>query len=103
MSTKILDLNNIERKLFWMLFGVVICAVVFYLYSAFALTFAVVERDKALSTSRTLALNASNLEQEYMALQNIVTLSFAEKQGFKEVTPKFTLISSNSDTLALLR
>lgn len=103
MSTKILDFNNIERKLFWIFFGSVVLAVGFYLYSAFALTFAVVERDKALSSVRTMALSSADLEQEYMMLQNTVTLSFAEKQGFREVAPKFTLTSSNSEMLALSR
>ncbi|MEK7460410.1 MAG: hypothetical protein AAB628_02580 [Patescibacteria group bacterium] len=103
MTTKILDFSNIDRKLFWILSGSIVFAVGFYLYSAFTLTFAVVERDRALSSARTIALGAAGLEQEYMALQNTVTLSFAEKRGFMEVAPKFTGGSSKPDTLALSR
>lgn len=103
MTTKTLDFINIERKLFWMLFGGIIFAVGFYLYTAVSLTMAVIERDEAVSSSRSIALSVSNQEQEYMQLKNTVTLSTAVDQGFKEVTPKYASNSFEPDAIAILR
>ncbi len=90
MTTKILDLNNIERKLFWAFSAFFVGLLAFYLYSALSLTIAGVERDQMSHSSRTLALQASDLEGEYMGIQNSVTILNAEKLGFSEVVAKFS-------------
>lgn len=102
MTTKTLDFTNIERKLFWILAGAIVVAVGFYLYSAISLTIAVIDRDNALSSTRTLSAQVAGLEQQYMEVQNTVTLSVAQEKGFKEVAPRYTG-SVSPDTLALSR
>ena len=56
MTTKVLDLNNIERKLFWAFASFFAIAISFYLYSVLSLTLNVVERDRTASAVRELAL-----------------------------------------------
>ncbi len=102
MTTKILDLNNIERKLFWAFSVLFVGLIAFYLYSVLSLTVAGVERDHMSSTSRTLALQASDLESEYMGIQNSVTISNAKELGFHEVVVKFTGLPDSGNTSAKL-
>lgn len=90
MTTKVLDFNNIERKLFWILAGALAVCLAFYLYSVLSLTVNVVERDRALGMARTLATEAGDLESEYLTRQNAITLAAAHDLGFKEVSAKFT-------------
>ncbi len=90
MTTKILDLNNIERKLFLAFSGLFVVLISFYLYSVFSLTVAGVERDQMSHVSRDIALHVGDLEGEYMGIQNSVTILGAEKLGFREVAAKFT-------------
>lgn len=90
MTTKVLDLDNIERKLFWALASFFVLAISFYLYSALSLTMSAIDRDRTASAVRELAAHTGSLESEYLGLQNSVTLAFAEKLGLKEVSVKFT-------------
>lgn len=89
MTTKIL-VNNIERKLFWLLAGFLGIAVSWYLYSAISLVTSVVARDHAVSAAREKMASASELEREYVSLQNSVTFTRAQELGFDEVHAKFT-------------
>jgi hypothetical protein len=89
MTTKVLDLDNIERKLFWALASFFALALSFYLYSALSLTMSVVERDRTASAVRELAAHTGALEAEYLGRQNSVTLAYAEWLGLKEVSVKF--------------
>ncbi|HAT68518.1 MAG: hypothetical protein A2481_04265 [Candidatus Yonathbacteria bacterium RIFOXYC2_FULL_47_9] len=89
MTTKVLDLNNIERKLFWAFASFFAIAISFYLYSVLSLTLNVVERDRTASAVRELAAQTGALEAEYLGLQNSVTLAYAEGLGLKEVAVKF--------------
>lgn len=101
MTTKTLELNNIERVVFWALAVGLGAAIALYLYSVLSMTVSVVARDRVLSEVRTLSATASELEQEYMNMQNSVTLAHAETLGFKEVAPKFS--TGSSAPLAVLR
>jgi len=90
MTTKVLDLNNIERKLFWTLAAFFGLSLALYFYSVMSLTMSVVERDRTASLSRDLVAHAGDLEAEYLGLQNSVTLAYAEEHlGLKEVAVKF--------------
>lgn len=89
MTTKVLDLDNIERKLFWALASFCTFALSFYLYSVLSLTMSVVERDRTASAVRELAAHSGEIEAEYLGLQNSVTLAYAEGLGLKEVSVKF--------------
>lgn len=90
MTTKTLDFNNIEHKLFWILSGVITLLISIYLYSAFSLTVNAVERNKMSQTARDMELKVGALETEYMKIQNSITLTYAKDLGLKEVTAKFT-------------
>lgn len=92
MTTQILDLNNIERKLFWILSGSLGVVIAVYLYSAFSLMGSVVARDRMSTLSHNASITSGNLEQEYLTLKNSITLERAEGLGFKEVPAKFTTI-----------
>lgn len=99
MTTKIL-VNNIERKLFWLLAGFLVVIILLYSYSAISLVTSVVARDHAVSAAREKTASASELESEYVSLQNSVTLARAREFGFDEVRAKFTQESSR--TLSLI-
>lgn len=90
MTTKVLDLNNIERKFFWVLLAMFGVLVAFYMYSILSITINGVEREQMTRTIRTLALTAGDLETEYFTVQNSITLARAESLGLKEVTPRYT-------------
>lgn len=89
MTTKTLDLNNIEQKIFWVLALLVGVVVSFYLYSVVSLTIAVVDRNSMNNAAHQLANQASELETEYLSQTNSVTLAYAQSLGFHEVTAKF--------------
>jgi len=90
MTTKTLDLSNIERKIFWALVSLLGLVAVFYLYSVLTLTVAVVDRNNMNRTAHELASTAGTLEADYLAQSNAVTLAYAKNLGFKEVNAKFT-------------
>ncbi|OHA78953.1 MAG: hypothetical protein A3B07_01505 [Candidatus Yonathbacteria bacterium RIFCSPLOWO2_01_FULL_43_27] len=99
MTTKIL-VNNLERKLFWLLVGFLGLSFFLYFYFVISLTVAGVERDRVVSQMREMTTQASMLEQEYMHLQNSVTLAHASDLGFKEVTAKFSHTTHDKFSLA---
>jgi len=90
MTTKTLDLNNIERKIFWVLSTALAVVLAFYLYSALVITLAGVDRNNMSRTVQELASQAGSLEAEYLAEMNRVTLTYAQNLGFHEVNAKFT-------------
>jgi hypothetical protein len=90
MTTKTLDLYNIEQKIFWVLASLLGLVAAFYLYSAFSLTLAVVARDNNVQASHNLANTAGSLEAEYLAQTNSVTLAYAQNLGFHEINAKYT-------------
>ena len=89
MTTKTLDLNNIERKIFWILTSMVAIISVFYLYSAASITIAVVDRNNMNRSALELSNKAGQLESEYFRLTNSVTLPFAQNLGFHEVSTRY--------------
>jgi hypothetical protein len=98
MTTQTLDLNNIERKIFWTLASFIVGTLGFYLYSVASLTVAVVDRDHMNVAAHELANKTAEIERQYLAQANSITLAYAESIGFHEVGAKFTgatLIASN--------
>lgn len=89
MTTKTLDLNNIERKIFWILAFLLGVVVLFSSYSVATLSIAVVERNTANSAAHELAVKSGSLEAQYISQSNAVTLSYAKELGFSEVNAKF--------------
>ena len=96
MTTKTLDLNDIERKLFWFFAVLIGICLVMYLYSVMSLTVNGVERDRMVRAAREVSNTAGDLEQEYLGLQNHVTLSYAENLGFREISAKYTGSSADN-------
>ncbi len=101
MTTKTLDLNNVESKLFWTLAVLLGICIMVYTYSISSLTVNVVERDRMSRTAHEIAIKVGDLEQEYLSLQKGVTLAYAQELGFKEVTAKYT--SQESPKLSFAR
>lgn len=89
MTTKTLDLNNIERKIFWTLATCLGVVLAFYLYSVVSLTLAVVARNGAEQATHELANTSSTLEAEYLAQTKSITLAYAQSLGFNEVAAKY--------------
>src|SRR3989344_5346227 len=96
MTTQILDLNNIERKIFWILAAFIGATIAFYLYSVLALTVAGVDRDRLSRASHDLATKAGDFEAEYLSHSNAVTLARAHELGFREVDAKFAGLSATA-------
>ncbi|PIY58262.1 MAG: hypothetical protein COY98_02470 [Candidatus Yonathbacteria bacterium CG_4_10_14_0_8_um_filter_43_17] len=90
MITKTLALNNIERKIFWVLLVSLCVFVSFYLYSALAITLAGVDRSNINRTLSEMSDNTGALEAEYLSMTNGFTLSYAKQLGFQEKKEKFT-------------
>lgn len=100
MTTKIL-VNNLERKLFFLLAGFLGIAIFLYFYSVIALTLSAVARDRTLALVRERGVVASATEREYIQLQNGMTRERAQALGFNEVSVKFT--QGNTDKLSSAR
>ena len=98
MTTQILDLNNIERKLFWILTGSLGVVLAIYFYASFSLMGSVVARDRISSLSHNMSISSVELEQEYLGLKNSITLARARELGFSEVPVKFITASSLDDS-----
>jgi len=103
MTTKTLEFNNIERKIFWILATALGVVVIFYLYSVLTLTVAVVDRNSMNASAHELASRASELETEYLSQTNSITLAYAETLGFSEVNAKFAHRGTEVASLAMAR
>lgn len=101
MTTKILDLDNIERKLFWALTALLAVCVAMYLYSVLSLTVSVVERDRMSRTMHEVSTKAGDMDREYITLQNGVTLEYAHRLGFQDVAAKFTGATSAASAVGV--
>lgn len=88
MTTKIF-VNNLERKLFFLLAGFLGVAVFLYFYSVISLTLSAVARDRTLALVRERGVVVSAKEREYIQLQNGMTRERAQELGFAEVSVKF--------------
>ena len=99
MTTQTLELNNIERKLFWSLSALLLLVLSFYLYSVASLTLAVIDRDHINSTAHELAAKEAEVEQQYLAKTNSITLAYAQSIGFREVSAKFADSQAQNGTM----
>lgn len=96
MTTEVLRLHNIGQKLFFVIASLLGAALLFYFYAVFTMTVAVVDRNHAIAMAHTVASTQGDLEQEYMSLQNNITLARAQELGLTEVAAKFTGASHNN-------
>lgn len=88
MTTKIF-VNNLDRKLFFLLAGFLSVAIAVYLSAMISLTVSAVSRDRLLALARAEHAAVSAEEREYVRLQNDITLARARELGFAEVSVKF--------------
>ena len=88
MTTKIF-VNNIERKLFWILAGFLGVVAAFYLYSILSITMSVVAHDRFVAHIHEISAEVSSKEKEYVFLQNGITRVRAQELGFSETQVKF--------------
>lgn len=102
MTTKTLDLNNIERKIFWVLTSLLVLVLSFYLYSVMALALAVGDRNNTNAEAHELATSVGVLEAEYLAQANIVTLAYAKELGFQEVSAKYAGATASVNTAGVV-
>ncbi len=93
MTTQTLDLNNIERKIFWTLASLLGISIGFYLYSVASLTVALIDTSSMNATAHDLASKTATIEQEYLERSNSITLAYAQTLGFKEVSAKFANVN----------
>lgn len=100
MTTQTLELNNIERKIFWALVSLLSLAAAFYLYSVLSLTLAAVDRDSMNKAAHELASTVSALEAKYLSQENAVTVAYARSLGFHETNAKFAEYSNSKFSLA---
>lgn len=89
MTTKILELNNLDRKLFWIFSGLIVVLAAYYLYAMLSITSAGVARKHVVEVAYRVSLEAGELEREYMNMQNGVTLARANELGLREVAATF--------------
>ena len=101
MTTKTLDLYDIEGKIFWTLAIAISLVVIFAVYSFSALTFAAIDRDNMNRASHELANDTGVLEAEYLTETNSITLAYAKNLGFSETDAKFTM--ENTPKLGMAR
>lgn len=99
MTTQTLELNNIERKIFWSLASMLVLTMGFYLYSVASLTIAVVDRDQMNSSAHELGTKVAEIEQQYLARANAITLAYAQGLGFREVSVRFAGANSSMGDL----
>lgn len=100
MTTKTLELNNIERKIFWVLSTALAVVLSFYLYSALIITIAGVDRNNINRTARELVVRSGSLEAEYLTQTNGITVAYAKNLGFHEVSAKFTGVNTTKVAMA---
>ena len=91
MKTKALQntfLNKISSKaLFFILSAVLLTIFAMYVYLVNKTIMNVVARESATQELSTLSGSLGELEFDYMALKNTVTLDLAYSEGFKDMSP----------------
>jgi sensor domain CHASE-containing protein len=87
MITKILRQNHAElqQKLFWIGSGLLVILAVFYCFSINTIVFEIAERKDTEANMHSLKSDIAEMELQYVALQNTVTLASAAPLGLSQV------------------
>ncbi len=101
MVERILELNR-EKTIFWVLLGILVLFVGFYMYFIRTTISNVVIRQNLESEASKLTLEIGNQEFVYITKRNTVTLSLAHSLGFKDTTTKTFLSRTPSIKVAFL-
>jgi len=86
MKTKTLKINtkNIEQKLIWGVFGLLLFFSISYVYFINQTILNIVARENLEGDIVALNSEISEMEFEYIAQKNKITLSYAYSVGFKD-------------------
>ncbi len=91
-----------DRRIFWVLFGVLGFCVAAYLYFLSVSVYAVVARKYAEQQTEKTNTRLSALESQYVDLDRNLNLSFAYTQGFVDVAvPRYVSREQAPRTLTL--
>ena len=85
----IVNNNNIEQKIFKILFGFGGALILFYILILSNMVFNIIERKTLEADARVLGNEVGNLELEYLSMSNKIDLNLSYSLGFKEAKTKF--------------
>jgi hypothetical protein len=100
--TKAITHLSREKIVFWILAGILLLSVGFYMFCINSTVRNVVSREKLEADSSKLALEISNKEFQYISMRNAITFEYAETLGFKEVSQKTFLNKNSTKTVSYL-
>ncbi len=83
-NTSIVNNNNLEKKIFYILASFFAVGIAFYLYLVSHAIFNIIERKNIESDIRNLSGEISTIQIEYITLSKKIDYSLAESLGFKE-------------------
>lgn len=95
--------KNIQKRLFYGLSALFVLTVILYAHFLNETVTNVVERQATQEKIAELSSEVSELEFAYIQKQNEITLRYARKLGFREVSdPNYVVKGSSADALTML-
>lgn len=102
MKTFIYHFEEYDRRIFWVVFSLSLCAVFSYVYFLSISVHAVVARRTAEFASERLQTEIAQFESQYVNLDKRIDLAFAKEHGFVNiVTPTYIRASETSKEFTL--
>ena len=83
--SKQLNINYLERKLFWFFAGLLLFSIIFYAYLVNQTILNIVERENIQENIIALSSEVSGLEFDYISLKNEINFDYAYSIGFVKV------------------
>jgi len=84
MKTKVLQLNNTGRKVFWILSMGIGCAIGLYFYFVIAAAVHAAELEGMQRNIQLITTDISEMESKYIKLNDQINIENAQSFGFKE-------------------
>lgn len=85
MKSVLLQFEEHDRRIFWIIVAFFVCSLSLYIYFLGVSVFAVIERKGAEQRSNSLTANIMSLESKYVMLNKRIDLTLAHDKGFVEV------------------
>ena len=101
MVEKVLQLNK-EKTIFWVLLGILILSIGFYMYCIRTTISNVVAYQNLENEASSLSLSLGGKEFEYISKRNSITLATAYSMGFKDSQNKTYIPRKSSTKVAYL-
>ena len=103
-KTTIINNQNLERKVFWLVFSVFSALFAYYGYLTFRVVFNIMARTNMDNYSKVLVSEIGRLEIERLALGKGINMDYSKKLGFKEPEKiYFATPSSGASSLSFNR